>query len=210
MPDEIGLFEAIYSQRAIRKLKPDPVSDELVHKLIEAATKAPSGGNREPWAFLVVRNEASKKKIGEWYLDAWNRTYGQIDVEGRQLPDSMKRVFGAAEHLAHHLSEVPVMIFVCLRDAPPAGSPHAAGLYGSIYPAVQNLLLAARGLGLGASLTTLHKGHEQEVKELLGIPETVETVALIPVGHPIGRYGPTTRRPVEEVTHHERWDQAKT
>ena len=72
MPDEIGLFEAIYSQRAIRKLKPDKVSDELVHKLIEAATKAPSGGNREPWAFLVVRDEASKKKIGEWYLDAWN------------------------------------------------------------------------------------------------------------------------------------------
>ena len=210
MPDEIGLFEAIYSQRAIRKLKPDPVSDELVHKLIEAATKAPSGGNREPWAFLVVRDAESKKKIGQWYLDAWNRTYGQIDVEGGQLPDSMMRVYGAAEHLAHHLSEVPVMIFVCLRDAPPAGSPHAAVLYGSIYPAVQNLLLAARGLGLGASLTTLHKGHEQEVKELLGIPETVETVALIPVGHPIGRYGPTTRRPVEEVTHHERWDQAKT
>ena len=210
MPDEIGLFEAIYSQRAIRKLKPDMVSDELVHKLIEAATKAPSGGNREPWAFLVVRDEASKTKIGEWYLDAWNRTYGQIDVEGGGLPDSMTRVYGAAEHLAHHLSEVPVMIFVCLRDAPPAGSSHAAALYGSIYPAVQNLLLAARGLGLGASLTTLHKGHEQEVKELLGVPETVETVALIPVGHPIGRYGPTTRRPVEEVTHHERWDTAKT
>ena len=210
MPDEIGLFEAIYSQRAIRKLKPDKVSDELVHKLIEAATKAPSGGNREPWAFLVVRDEASKKRIGEWYLDAWNRTYGQIDVEGGGLPESMTRVYGAAEHLAHHMSEVPVMIFVCLRDAAPAGSPHAASMYGSIYPAVQNLLLAARGLGLGASLTTLHKAHEQEVKELLGIPETVETVALIPIGHPIGRYGPTTRRPVEEVTHHERWDMAKT
>ncbi len=210
MTEDIGLFEAIFSQRAIRKLKPDPVSDEFVHKLIEAATKAPSGGNREPWAFVVVRDEAAKQKIGAWYLQAWNAIYGQIDPDDGPLPASLGRVYGAAKHLAHHLSEVPVMIIVCLRGAPPAGSSHAAGAYGSIYPAVQNLLLAARGLGLGASLTTLHKMHEQDVKALLGIPESVETIALVPVGHPIGRYGPTTRRPVEEVTHFERWDDTKT
>lgn len=210
MAEDIGLFEAIFSQRAIRKLKPDPVSDELVHKLIEAATKAPSGGNRQPWAFVVVRDEAAKKKIGAWYLEAWNSIYGRNDPDAGPLPASLERVYGAAEYLAHHLSEVPVMIIVCLRGAPPAGSPRAAGAYGSIYPAVQNLLLAARGLGLGASLTTLHKMHEQDVKELLGIPDSVESIALVPVGHPIGRYGPTTRRPVEEVTHFERWDDTKT
>ena len=210
MPDEIGLFEAIYSQRAIRRLKPDPVSDELVDKLIEAATKAPSGGNTQPWAFVVVRDAGAKRAIGEWYLDAWNRTYGAIPQDQRgNLPANLTRVYGAAEHLANHLAEVPVFIIACIKGAARAGRGHMAGFYGSIYPAVQNVLLAARGLGLGASLTTLHKLHEDEVKELLGIPDDVETVALIPVGHPIGRYGPTTRAPVAEVTHYERWGGAK-
>jgi nitroreductase len=209
MSTDIGLFEAIYSQRAIRRLKPDPVPDDLIHKLIEAATKAPSGGNRQPWAFIVIRDRATKEKLGEWYLDAWNRTYGAIPEDQRAQLQGMARVYRAADHLAHHLSEAPVLILACARDAPPPGGPSGASHHGSLFPAVQNLLLAARGLGLGASLTTLHKGHEREVKELLGIPETVETVALIPVGYPIGKYGPTTRRPVEEVLHLERWNGAK-
>ena len=200
MTTEIRLFEAIYSQRAIRRLKPDPVPDDLIHKLIESATKAPSGGNSQPWAFIVIRDSATKEKLGEWYLDAWNRTYGAIPEDQRAQVPGMARVYRAADHLAHHLSEVPVLILACARGA---------SQYGSLFPAVQNLLLAARGLGLGASLTTLHTGHEKDVKELLGIPETVETVALIPVGYPIGKYGPTTRRPVEEIMHLERWDSAK-
>jgi nitroreductase len=210
MPEDISLFDAIYSQRAIRKLKPDPVSDEFVHKLIEAATKAPSGGNTEPWAFIVIREAATKQKIAEWYLDAWEKTYVAGTNAGENLPPNLVRVYGAADHLAHNIQNVPVLIMVCGKNAPTSHNPHTAAYYGSIYPAVQNLLLAARGLGLGASLTTLHKMHEPEVKELLGIPEGVETIAMIPVGHPRGRYGPTTRRPVEEVTHQERWDGSKT
>ena len=209
MPTDIGLFEAIYSQRAIRKLKPDPVSDELVHKLIEAATKAPSGGNSQSWAFVVIRDVSTKEKIAEWYLDAWNKTYVAGTDGGKNLPDAIVRVYGAADHLARNMKDVPVMILVCGRNAPPPGSQHGGGFYGSLFPAVQNLLLAAQGLGLGASLTTLHKLHDQELKDLLEIPDSVETVALIPIGHPIGKYGPTTRRPVEEVTHQERWDSSK-
>ncbi len=210
MSDAIGLFEAIYSQRAIRRLKPDPVPDELIHKLIEAATKAPSGGNTQPWSFVVIRDAASKQKIGEWYLEAWNKTYGAMTEEQRaQAAPTLGRVYGAAEHLAFHLSEVPVMIMVCAVGAPARG-PGASARYGSVYPAVQNLLLAALGLGLGASLTTLHKMHEDDVKALLHIPENVETIALIPIGYPKGKYGPTTRRPVAEVTHYERWDGSKT
>lgn len=206
MADEIGLFEAMYSQRAVRRLKPDPVPDELIHKLIEAATKAPSGGNRQPWSFITIREAATKRKIGEWYLDAWDRTYGAIPQEERaKAPPVFQRTLRAAEHLAHHLHEAPVLIMVCARDAPPPGGGNQAGHYGSIFPAVQNLLLAARGLGLGASLTTLHKLHEDEVKELLDIPETAETIALIPIGYPMGKYGPTTRRSVEEVLYRERW-----
>ena len=208
MTENIGLFDAIYSQRAIRKLKPDPVSDDLVHKLIEAATKAPSGGNSEPWAFLVIRDPSTRQKIGEWYLDAWNKTYVAGTDNGKNLPDAIKRVYGAADHLARNLQDVPVLILVCAKNAAPP-SPHAGAHYGSIYPAVQNLLLAARGLGLSASLTTLHKLHDQEVKDLLGIPDSAETIALIPVGHPIGKYGPTTRKPVEEVTYWERWEGGK-
>jgi nitroreductase len=209
VPEDIGLFEAIYSQRAIRKLKPDPVSDELVHKLIEAATKAPSGGNSQSWAFVVIREMATKEKIAEWYLDAWTKTYVAGTDSGKNLPDQIKRVYGAANHLANHMKDVPVFILVCGRNAPPAGSGHGGGFYGSLFPAVQNLLLAAQGLGLGASLTTLHKMHDQELKDLLDIPDSVETVALIPIGHPIGKYGPTTRRPVEEVSFQERWDSSK-
>ncbi len=207
---EIGLFEAMYTQKAIRRLKPDPVSDELVHKLLDAAIRAPSGGNTQPWAFVVIRDAESKRKIAEWYLDAWTSTYGQIPDEQKQrFGKQFKRVYGSAEHLAQHIGEVPVMILVCAKN-PPAAGPMTGGYYGSIFPAVQNLLLAARGLGLGASLTTLHKLHENDVKELLGIPDNVETVALIPVGHPIGKYGPAARRPVEELTHNERWDASKT
>ena len=207
MSDEIGLFEAMYTQKAIRRLKPDAVPDELVRKLIEAATKAPSGGDRQPWAFIVIRDAASKKKIGEWYRDAWDKTYGQIPPDARgQLDERTKRVYGSAEHLALHLAEAPVFILACLTGMPRmAPGIASASHYGSIFPAVQNLLLAARGLGLGATLTTLHKLHEDDVKQLLGIPEDVETVALIPVGYPIGKYGPTKRRPVDEVLHNERW-----
>ena len=211
MAEEIGLFEAMYTQRAIRRLKPDPVPDELVNKLIEAATKAPSGGDRQPWAFIVIRDAAAKQQIGAWYRDAWDKTYGQIPQDARdQLDDRTKRVYRSAEHLAFHLAEAPVFILVCLTGVPRL-APNVAGAshYGSVFPAVQNLLLAARGLGLGASLTTLHKLHEDEVKQLLGIPQAVETIALVPVGYPKGRYGPNRRRPVEEVLHMERWDPAK-
>ncbi|MBI4570316.1 MAG: nitroreductase family protein, partial [Chloroflexi bacterium] len=116
-----------------------------------------------------------------------------------------------AEHLAFHLAEAPVFILVCLTGMPQMEAGIAsASHYGSVFPAVQNLLLAARGLGLGAALTTLHKMHEAEAKVLLGVPENVDTVALIPVGHPTGSYGPTTRLPIEKVVHRERWDSAKS
>jgi nitroreductase len=207
--NEIGLFEAIYTQKAIRRLKPDPVSEELVSKLIEAATKAPSGGNTQPWAFIVIRDEASKQKLGEWYRDAWDNTYGRLPQEQRTANEAFARVYRSAEHLAFHMAEAPVLIMVCARTMPAGlGGAAATSHYGSIYPAVQNLLLAARGLGLGATLTTLHKLHEDEVKALLGIPANAETIALIPIGYPKGKYGPTARKPLNEVVYHERWGQA--
>ncbi len=206
MSEEIGLFEAMYTQKAIRRLKPDPVPEDLVTKLIEAATKAPSGGNRQPWAFIVIRDAETKGKLAGWYREAWDSTYGKLPQEARTANEAFARVYRSAEHLAFHLAEAPLLIMVCARNMPPGlGGAASTSHYGSIYPAIQNLLLAARGLGLGATLTTLHKLHDDEVKELLAVPENAETIALIPIGYPKGKYGPTERKPLEEVVYHERW-----
>ncbi len=201
----MDLFEAINTQRAMRRLKPDPVPDELVWKVLEAAIRAPSGGNRQPWNFIVVRDPETKKKVAEYYLDSWNKSYGLIKQAAMASP-ATARTFASAEHLANHLAEVPVLIIatVNLAGVAPVSPPGA-----SIYPAVQNLMLAARALGLGTALTTLHRAYEAEVKQLLGIPDGVETMALIPLGWPRGTFGPGGRLPVEKVTYWDKWGQTR-
>jgi nitroreductase len=201
MPDDIGLFEAIYSQRAIRYFKPDPVPEELIHKLIEAGTKAPSGGNRQGWKFLVITDPETKEKIGAYYEQGWEHAYGSATPSPGQLQPHVQR---SAEHLARTMGEAPVLLMACIEHD---GGPSAMGRGGSIFPSVQNILLAARGMGLGSCLTSLHKRYENEIKDLLGIPENVETAALLPIGFPAenNRYGPTRRQPVEDVTYRERW-----
>lgn len=197
----MDLFEAMYSQRAMRRLKTDPVPDELIWKVLDAAIRAPSGGNRQPWNFIVIKDEATKQKIGEWYLDSWNAAYGPFREAAMASPATSK-TFGSADYLANHLAEVPVLIIatVNLAGVAPVSPPGA-----STYPAVQNLMLAARALGLGTTLTTLHRAHEDKVKALLGIPEGTETMALIPLGWPKGKFGPAARMPVDAVTYWEKW-----
>ncbi len=201
MSQEVGLFETMYTQRALRYLSDRDVSDDLVSKLIEAATKAPSGGDSQPWQFLVIKDPETRQRIAEYYGRSWDLAYG---VHAPSPPTIGTGVFRSASHLAKHMAEVPVLILACVEHD---GSPGTMGRGSSIYPAVQNLLLAARGLGLGSALTTLHKRYEDEIKDLLGIPDNVETAALLPVGYPAdgARYGPTRRRPVQEVTYWERW-----
>jgi nitroreductase len=197
----MDVFEAIGTLRAMRRLKPDPVSDGDVWKILDAATKAPSGGNRQPWNFIVVRDPEAKRKLGEYYLDAWSKAYVTGPGRDTQGDPRSDRVYRSAEHLAHHMAEAPVLIIVTART----GGSGAALAGGSIFPAIQNLMLAARALGLGTTLTTMHKVHEAEVKDLLGIPDQVETIALIPVGWPEGRFGPVARLPVEKVVYWEKW-----
>jgi len=201
----MDVFEAIGTQRAMRRLKPDPVADEDLWTILDAAIKAPSGGNRQPWNFLVIRDAETKRKIAEYYLDGWNRIYGPFR-DFAALDPATARTFNSADHLANHLAEVPVLILATVqRGAIAPGTPAGA----SVYPAVQNLMLAARAIGLGATMTTLHMEHEREVKELLGIPEGVDTMALIPIGWPKGRFGPPSRLPVEQVTFWDRWDERR-
>src|SRR5437660_1185674 len=198
------IFDAIYTLRAMRRLKTDPVPDELVWKVLDAAIRAPSGGNLQPWRFVVVTDAAKKKKIGEWYLDGWNKMYGPR----RDVPitdPAAARTFKSADHLANHIAEAPVLIFATVMS----NMASVSGAGPNIFPAVQNLMLAARALGLGTTLTTLHKHHDADVKELLGIPDGVETMALIPMGWSTGNFGTGPRRPVEEVTHWDAWGSNK-
>lgn len=200
----MDVFEVINTTRAMRRLKPDPVPDELIWNVLEAGIRAPSGGNRQPWSFIVVHDEETKRKIGEWYLAAWNATYGAVK-DTVTTDEQGARMYSSADYLANHLAEVPVFIIAVVRTGGVGTSP--SGSY--IYPAVQNLMLAARALGLGTTLTTLHRAHEADVAKLLGIPEGWETMCLIPMGYPKGKFGIGARRPVEEVTHWEKWGERR-
>ena len=196
MPEKIDLFEAIDTQRGIRYFKPDPVPDELINRLLEAAVKAPSGGAKQGWSFIVIRDQETKDKIGELYRsgDGFSIT---PDMTGQA-----RRVYGAAQYLEDHMEDVPVFILACI-EANDDGTFSAA----SIYPAVQNILLAARGMGLGSCLTTRQMRFEEEIKRLLNIPEGVATAALLPIGFPaegVG-YGPTRRKALEEVAFDGGW-----
>ncbi|MEX0781809.1 MAG: nitroreductase family protein [Dehalococcoidia bacterium] len=203
---ESDVFEVIGTQRAMRRLKPDPVPEELIKKLIWAATRAPSGGNTQPWRFLVVTDKEKRKALGALYLDGWNRYVKAGYTDRPALPPEQEaaqaRTLASAQYLADHLHDVPVHIIPCTWKLE-VNTGIASG--SSIYPAIQNLMLAARALGLGTALTTIHRWNEEKVKELLGVPESAETAALIPVGWPKGKFGAGPRLPVEAVTYWDSW-----
>ncbi|HTE83242.1 MAG TPA: nitroreductase family protein [Dehalococcoidia bacterium] len=197
---EVGLFEAIYSQRQFTHYKPNPVPAEALEKIVDAATKAPSGANRQPWEFIVITDRDLIGQVGRIYRDVWLAAWAETPTPGESA------AHGQARYLAQHMPEVPAMILVCADHGTASGGEIVRGSQGSsIWLAVQNLFLAARALGLGTRLTTAHLRGEQEIKNLLGIPDHVETVTLIPVGYPEGEFGVTKRRPAAEVTSYNRY-----
>ena len=208
--DNPPFFDVVYTARAMRRLKPDSVPPELLRRVLEAATMAPSGTNAQPWRFIVVRDPETKRRLGELHTRAFMPRYGTEgpwlagageDERRRQEPQGITE-----QAMIERFALAPVLIVACRTGQRPAGAGMAlVSWYGSIFPAVQNVLLAARALGLGATLTTMFTEYEQEVRELLGMPEESEPVALIPLGFPAGRFGPLRRRPVEEVTFADRW-----
>jgi nitroreductase len=210
MPDRelLDVLEAIHSTPARRYLKPDPIPEDVVWTLLDAATRGPTGGNKQDWGWVVVTDPEVKQQIQGWYLEGWERAYGKRRVEILADPDGVglgRRNFLSAEHLANHLQEAPVWVMPVQRNAREirmGGS--------SIYGAVQNLMLAARAHGIGATLTSLYAAHEEEVRALLGLPEDAKTMGLIPLGYPArGRWAEPKRRPVEEVTHWGRWGEQR-
>jgi nitroreductase len=201
------LEEAIRTQRAIRRLKPDPVDDGLVLHLIELALKAPTGSNAQNWEFVVVKDPAVKARIGGLNRRAWS-VYGAIGrrMANRAGDQAMLRIIDAVEWQASHFAEIPVLVVACLKGFTPPWPPvAAASMYGSIFPSVQNLLLAARAAGLGAALITLPLWSRFLARRALGLPWNVAPCAVVPLGWPIGRYGPTRRLPVGEVVSLDRY-----
>ena len=196
------MFEAMFSQRQITRFKPDPVPREAIEKIIEAANKAPSGGNTQPWHFVAITDPGLISRIGEIYKELW------LGARRSQAEPEETTVYRAARYLANHMPEVPAMILICADHSAnyTPGQPIERGRHASsIWLAVQNLFLAARALGLGTRLTTTHIRREQEIKDMLVIPDYVETVALTPIGYPRGRFGPTDRKPAAEVSSYNRW-----
>jgi nitroreductase len=158
------------------------------------------------WRFLVIRDAEIKRTVGAYYKRAWDEQVAPRYRSGEPAPgmnrDRFLRLLGAAEYLAAHIHEAPVWIMPCLEGGTPTRTSGS-----SIYPAVQNMLLAARALGLGATLTTLYLSFEKEVSAALGLPPDVHSYALLPIGYPIGRFGPVRRVPLADVVFENRWGQ---
>ena len=205
MPEEPGVFEIIHSLRAMRRLKPDPVPDDLIRQILLAGQAAPSGGNTQRWRFLVLKDPEIKKQVQVYYKKAFDEVVGPRYASSPPPPGSdpgkYSRQHRAVEYLTVHYHEAPVWIVACLDDGP--NPTRSAG--SSIYPAVQNMLLAARALGLGSTLTTRHITYEKEVDAAMGIPPGYHSYAILPIGYPMGRFGPVGRGPLSEVVYLDGW-----
>jgi len=191
------LHEAVYSLRAIRRQKSDPIPDEDLRVILDAARQAPNGGNMQPWHFLVVTNDDLRAEFAPLYREAW---WAKRNDSGWFTPDDLPDNYKGAMQLADEIGNSPALIFVCALAK-------GAAAANSIIPSVQNLLLAARALGVGSTITTLHPSVEDRVHALFEIPETAQVVYCLPMGYPKGNFGPVTRKPLELVTSFDRWGQ---
>ncbi len=209
------LYEAMQTLRAVRRLRPDPIPDDVLRRVLEAATWAPSGANAQPWRIVVVREPARKQALGVWYAEGWAAYVEHYRTLLADAPEAVRarseRMIAAGDHLAAHFGETPAVLVFCfdprnlaITDAGQDRPSVVGG--GSIYPAVQNLLLACRAEGLGCVLTTLLCQVEPRVRELLEIPDPWYTAAAVPIGYPLrGGHGPISRRPVSKMAFADRW-----
>lgn len=193
-----GLFATLYSARALRRFKPDAIADDVLFQIMDAAIRAPSGQNAQDWRFILVRDQAHKARMQEWALAPWQRyraRYAERPEAIAALPRSQRLSLRSVEHLVHHLGSAPAIVIVLGlkgRHSTPGGS---------AFPAVQNLLLAARGLGLSGSIFNLPLANEAELRELLKIPDTNQIYCMLPIGYPTDKHGPLKRKPVKQVVY---------
>jgi nitroreductase len=212
---DISLYEAMRTTRAVRRLRPDPIPDEVLRRVLEAATFAPSGGNRQAWRIIVVRDATLKEELAKRQRKYWSAYAAAGRGTSDALPEKSRertlKALAAGDYLAEHFHELPAILVVCfdprglmITDAALGRASVVGGA--SIYPAVQNLLLACRAEGLGCVLTTLLCAAEAEIRPLLALPEPWATAAYVPIGYPVGRgHGPLSRKPVEEMVYRDRF-----
>src|SRR6516225_3056064 len=211
---ESDLFEIMYSAGSIRRFRPDPVSDDIITKILDAAVRAPSGSNAQSWAFIVIKDPETRRKLGAVYRKASDilvKLYAGASRPPHMEEKKYQRFMESVTHLFEHMGEAPVLLVPCLKASMWTGASNlpadikarmasASRIAGSsIYPAVQNVILACRAFGLGTVLTTIHAFFEEEVREILKLPADVQTYALMPIGYPQGHHYPVKRKAVREV-----------
>jgi nitroreductase len=208
MADGTDLFDIIHTTRAMRRLKPDPVPDALIRRILAAGQCAPSGGNAQRWRFLVVKDRAIKQAVQVWYQRAYDEVIGPHYQSSAPPPgmdrERHQRQAAAVQYLTEHYHEAPVWIVACIDHGT---QPPNRWSGANIFPAVQNMLLAARALGLGATLTTRHLLYEKEAEAALGLPPGVHSYAIIPIGYPLGNFGPVRRGPLADIVYADHWGQ---
>jgi nitroreductase len=223
--DEISLFDAMYSARALRRFKPDPVPDEIIGRILDAAIRAPSASNYQNWVFIVVKDAERRRRVAEVYRKVGDgirpviaNLFQGVTTVKPDVQSQRKKLNDSVLYLFDHLDSAPVLLVPCLKPVPPywegakvpdhilAGMKNMARFESSsIYPAVQNIILACRAFGLGTVLTTLHAVLEDELKAVLEIPKEVDIWALLPIGYPMDKFGPVKRKPIAEVACLDRW-----
>ena len=200
----MDVFEALYTTRAMRRVKPDPVPEEVVQQMLDAAIRAPSPGNRQPWRFVAVTDRDQVAGLGELYARSWAQLQATLYKGMRQRAvaagdETTQRVLTSGDWLAANFSQVPLVVLAYIRNDPDGSG---------IYPAVWNMMLAARAMGVGTTLTTvLHHFAQQEVADLVGVPADRgwRLAAAVSCGYPLGRWGVAARPPVENVVYADRW-----
>jgi nitroreductase len=204
-PASTDVFDIMATTRSMRRLKPDPVPDDLIRKILEAGACAANGGNTQKWRFLVVKDPAIKKAVAAYYKKAFDEVVGPRYRSSApppgSTPERYRRQHSAVEYPTEHFHEAPVWIVACLED----GSNPNRGSGASIYPAVQNMILATRALGLGTTLTTRHLLHEKEAEAALGLPPGVHSYAILPIGYPMGNFGPVGRGRLADIVFQDKW-----
>lgn len=216
---QVDLYDGIMTTRAMRRYTTEPVTDDEVLHCLRAAQQAPSGGNIQPWQFVVLTDAEVKATVGDLYRRAYYRYEAAMlpTVPPFRTPEdeaTWNRGIAASRHLADHLAEAPVLVLVLMPGISMTLTDEDGDLdvgtpYASVYPAVQNLMLAARSLGIGSALTTVYRIHHDELRDVVGIPDRYEVVALVPLGRPVGRFAVARRRPVESVTHWNRFGEKR-
>lgn len=214
----MDLYEAMSNLRAVRRLRPDPIPADVMERVLQAACWAPTGGNQQPWRVIVVEGSEEKQALAEIYRPLWYRYAEGLADRIAAMPEDdqprWQRIAAAGDHLADTLADAPaILMFVAdframaVTDAKLDRISLVGG--GSVYPPVQNAMLACVAEGLGCTLTTLHCLREQEVKDALSIPDPWATAAMVPIGYPVGKgHGPITRRPPTEMAFQDNFGQA--